>query len=1371
MERTTNKENSLNSEVSNKPKKDSRNLFNLRWFRNSNIRMKIMSGFFAIMILLLGMGIPVLVNTYNTDQMFENVVSKDTKILLNTQKLIKLIVDMETGQRGFIITGEENFLEPYNNGIIEFDKTIKELKELLVDNIGQLDKLRTIQLSVEKWQNLAAIPEIEMGRKVAKSGEFREQLNALLAKDQASDLQADIHAILRRIALNFELAGSSRGSIAVLNVSSNLHKMEAAHLSYLLTGKANFIDQYKAIKKQIPNQLDKLTSQSAQSLKNRKLINELKILVANGIQNNSNTTLSLRGEINNSPETASDVRTLLANAVGKNILDGIRQDFEEFISYNDQQALIHFKSAKESSSSTIQIIWLIVLLAPIIAIFIGFQLSNSISTALEKLIEASRKIANGEKDVRLSISTNDEIGKLSRQMNYMAANIQESVEKSEEQDWIKTTISDGHNLSRKVEGVRELLHKTSSYLTQVMNANVGAIYLLRKEDPEVKLEIGLMQNKDTKGYHLYLDSTYAYKKRKNISNKLNVGEGLIGQVAHEWKSILITDVPDDYIKISSGLGEHAPKSIIATPIIFEEVLYGVIELASFGSFSEIQENVITEIAKGLGYSIHNIIGKQRTEALLDVTQKKSEELEEQTARLKASEEELRVQQEELAQTNAELEEKAQLLESVNENVTDQNQTLKQAREVIRQKAEELEVSSRYKSEFLSNMSHELRTPLNSILVLSQLLQDNDEDALTSEQLEFASIIHKSGSELLELINEVLDLAKIESGKMDINVQEVSPNDIVRSMQDTFLAISESNKIEYKVHLSPEVPKTIETDTVRLKQILKNLLSNAFKFTDEGGEVKFSIDLIPTRADFIEEKLLKEEKVLKIAVSDTGIGIAQDKLAQVFEAFQQADGTTERKYGGTGLGLSITKELVKNLGGEIRLESKVDIGSTFTVFLPVVIEASAPIASSFPEQTIPTKLAKNTEIIENSEFGGKGKKFQTIIADDRETFTKDDDLILIVEDDLTFAKILLDFSRSQGYKGIVVNQGDLALPYVEAYNPTAILLDIQLPIMDGWTILKKLKASNYADIPVHIMSGNDNTKLGMDLGAMSYLVKPIQKEQLDQVFSHLVDQPNKQGATLIVEDNESQSIAIRSLFDKHGMATIPAYTAKEAKNILQRKDIVSIVLDIGLPDNKDFDFLSYIKKEHEEIPTVVFTGRDLSKEEINQINDLGNTSIVLKGAQSGDRIIRETELFLKHIKKPAKHKPVLSELPNTLKGKKILIVDDDIRNIYTLKAVFKNQELDILTATNGLEALDVMKQDEDVDLILMDIMMPEMDGYQATRELRKNPKFEKLPILALTAKAMKGDREKCLEAGASDYITKPVDTEQLLSLMRVWLYEN
>ncbi len=1330
-----------------------------------------MSGFFILIFLLIGMGVPVLVNTYNTDTMFENVVSKDNRISLNTQKLIKLIVDMETGQRGFIITGDEVFLEPYNNGVLEFDKTIVVLKDLLGDNVSQLDNLRTIQLSVEKWQTQAAIPEIEIGRKVASSSELRKELDEFIKKGQESNILADINSILGRIALNFGVVGHSKGSIATLKVKNDLQIIQSAQFGFLLNGEENFLNQYQKAKNNLSEHLNSLKINSTNSSSNKKLTNELDLLIRDWQSDVVEISISKRKEINKSPETHLDVSNILAQAHGKNILDGIRSKFDNFIAINDQIAKKHFISAKDSSASTIQIIWLIVLLAPIVALIIGLQLSNTLSTTLGNLIEASKKIALGEKNVRLEIESKDEIGNLAQQMNIMAASIQHSAEESDKQNWLKTTVSRGLNLSQGVTNINKLLNDTTTFFAKEIGVGLGAIYIAQKDTKE-GASLGLSSNETNNGYFLALEGSYAFKKRKNISNKIKLGEGLVGQVAYERKTILLTDIPEDYIKINSGLGEHSPVNITAVPILFENILYGVIELASFKEFTSMQETVIEEVARGLGYSIHNIIGKRRTEQLLDMSQRKSEELEEQTERLKVSEEELRVQQEELAQTNAELEEKAQLLESVNDNVLEQNQTLKQAREVIRQKAEELEISSKYKSEFLSNMSHELRTPLNSILVLSKLLQDDTETGLNNEQLEFASIIHKSGSELLELINEVLDLAKIESGKIDINVEDLIVEDLIGSIKDTFSVIANEKTINFKVGLSEAVPSTIQSDSIRLKQVLKNLLSNAFKFTEEQGEIEFSIDLVPSRADFIEELLLKEEKVLKIAVRDTGIGIPKNKFAQIFEAFQQADGTTERKYGGTGLGLSITKELIKNLGGEVRLDSEVGVGSTFTVYLPVSLTKNNN--KQLPLETdieLPMITKKPPTVNGDSEFGGKGKKYPNIIADDRDNYSKEDQLILIIEDDLTFAKILLDFSRKQGYKGIVVDQGDLALPYVEAYNPSAILLDIQLPKMNGWTILKNLKASSYAHIPVHVMSGNENRQLGMDLGALSYLVKPIANEQLEKVFSNLINQSERKGSILIVEDNESQNKAIRSLFKKHGLDTIPAFTAKEAKALLEKEDIITIVLDIGLPDNNDLEFLSYIKKEYENIPTVVFTGRDLSKEEIEMINELESTSIVLKGNQSGDRIIRETELFLQHIENRATNKPVLSELPNTLKGKKILIVDDDVRNIYTLKAVFKNQELEIVTATNGIEALEVMNTDDEVDLVLMDIMMPEMDGYQATRELRKIPKFEKLPILALTAKAMKGDREKCLEAGASDYITKPVDTEQLLSLMRVWLYEN
>ena len=782
--------------------------------------------------------------------------------------------------------------------------------------------------------------------------------------------------------------------------------------------------------------------------------------------------------------------------------------------------------------------------------------------------------------------------------------------------------------------------------------------------------------------------------------------------------------------------------------------------------------IVTDITESKRQQVAlNSANKRLTEQEQEL-RTQNEELKEQTLALQASEEELRVQQEELAQVNAELEEKASLLEEKNQSVQEQNIALNQAREALDLKAKELESSSKYKSEFLANMSHELRTPLNSILILSKLLTDNKDDNLTTKQIEYANVIQKSGADLLQLINEVLDLAKVESGKIELTLESHPIKKLAADLEMAFTAIALNKKIDFKLTFDERLPETFITDSMRLEQVIKNLLSNAFKFTPAEGEVLMSFKRSPASSSFNQEALLKHENVLEIAVSDSGIGIPKDKHHTVFQAFQQADGSTQRKYGGTGLGLSISKELVTMLGGEIHLTSEEGKGATFTVYLPLETSAIAT-----PKKQLPK--SEETSVIEADSTTQK-EQFEPVIADDREQFSTAKHTVLIVEDDLKFAKTLLDFARDKGYAGIVINNGELALPYIETYEPQSIILDMKLPGLNGWDVLKQLKKSPFSHIPVHIMSGMDKTELGLELGAVDYLVKPITTDKLDGVFNAMSSHTNQDAKhVLVIEDDKDQNMAIQELIAKKNLQATSAYTGKEALTYLAKNTTDLVILDMGLPDTNGIDLLNEIRAKQKELPVIVFTGKDLSKNELSQINKHQETSVVLKSSEAYTRLLEEAELFIHQLNKvqkaaniePTKFEPNLNQFTNedSLQGRKILMVDDDMRNIYALQTVLESEGVETIVATNGFEAIEAVKNNNGIEAILMDIMMPEMDGYEATQKIRAMG-YKDLPIIALTAKAMKGDREKTLAAGLSDYMSKPLDVEKLLSLLKVWLYQ-
>ena len=926
-------------------------------------------------------------------------------------------------------------------------------------------------------------------------------------------------------------------------------------------------------------------------------------------------------------------------------------------------------------------------------------------------------------------------------------------EENKQKNWLLSGASVINESMRGEQETDELSTHIITELCTYLSASVGALYLF-----------------DPKRQTLKLSGGYAYQDKKGKLKEIELGEGLVGQVALEKRSKQLDNVPPDYLKISSGLGDTAPKTIIIFPVLFEEETIAVIELGLSAKPDEIINLFLGTITESIGVGINSAVARAQLRELFMQTQQQAEELESQqeelrttneelihkSEELQASEEELRVQQEELRQTNAELEEKASLLE-------ERNISVNEAREAMSLKAEELEVSSKYKSEFLANMSHELRTPLNSILILARILKENRPENLNEEQLKYAGVIHNAGSDLLTLINDILDLSKIESGKVDLDIEPVRPQEIRQNMESLFTEIARSKKIDYQVILGQGLPERILTDLSRTEQIIKNLLSNAFKFTPENGEIKLEIDMADQQLQYYSENLKNSKQhIISFSVKDSGIGIPQDKQKLIFEAFKQADGTTSRKYGGTGLGLSISKELANILGGEIQVSSGTGIGSCFTLYLPVAHQSPEEEATPNPEPVIMPFISEEPILTPVN----KNRK-QTL---------------LIVEDDLVFADVLKDYAIEKGFEPLLAHSGDVGLEMAVKEFPDAIILDVMLPVMDGWSILKRLKDNPQTKhIPIHMMSaGEVKGEKALKEGAIGFLKKPIEQDQLDHAFSvlnsgHILY--NFQ-TVLIIEDHELQSLAVKEQLVEKGIEVAQAFTGQEALDVLENRTFDCIILDLNLPDASGFDLLDQIKTQDRftHIPVIINTAMELDQDKIAHIMKYSE-AMVLKSNKSNDRLIDEVSLFMNKLKKQenfqtsakgsAKNKTV-STIEKVLKDKTILITDDDMRNIFALSSALQVYDINIVIANNGREAIEKLAETANIDLILMDIMMPEMDGYEAMQKIREKREYKKLPIIALTAKAMKNDREKCIEAGANDYIAKPVDIDQLLSMLRVWL---
>jgi CheY-like chemotaxis protein/signal transduction histidine kinase len=861
--------------------------------------------------------------------------------------------------------------------------------------------------------------------------------------------------------------------------------------------------------------------------------------------------------------------------------------------------------------------------------------------------------------------------------------------------------------------------------------------------------------------------------------RIEVGKGLVGQCALEKQRILLTKVPSDYTRVHSSLGAARPKNIVVLPVLFEGETKAVIELSSLQPFTATHLTFLEQLTQSIGVVLNTIEATMRTENLLQQSQQLTIELQ--------------TRQTELQQTNEQLALKAQQLAEQNVEVERKNKEVEQARRALEEKAAELALTSKYKSEFLANMSHELRTPLNSILILGQQLAENPSGNLAAKQVDFARNIHSAGTDLLTLINDILDLSKIESGTVTVEAEEITFKSLRDSVERTFHHLAESKNLAFQVEIDRMLPRTFTSDPKRLQQILKNLLSNAFKFTAQ-GQVKMRIEQVTTGWSSEHPVLHAAPAAIAIAVSDTGIGIAPEKQRLIFEAFQQADAGTSRKYGGTGLGLAISRELATLLGGEIRLISTPGEGSNFTLYLPLSYTGPARPASGpgsspgsrgawGPSGGVGAGIGVGAGSIGNSARGISSlpvlavSKAEEMIVDDRDDIVEGDHVLLVVDDDPHYARVLLGLARDKGFKGIVASRGAAALTLARQYLPTAITLDVFLPDMLGWTVLNNLKLDPATrHIPVQMLSVEEERQHGLSHGAFSYLVKPGTTEDLenaiDRIKSYVV--PHKK-RLLVVEDDAIERDGIVQLLMHDDIEVAAVGSGEEALSVLHDRPVECCVIDLKLPDMSGFELLDRMQIEPSlrDTPVVVFTGKDLSSEEETQLRRVAK-SVVLKDVQSPERLFDETALFLHRVVAdlPESKRRMLERLHGSnivLRGRRVLVVDDDARNIFALTSVLENHDMEVLTATNGRQAIDLITETPDLSVVLMDIMMPEMDGYETMREIRKNPEFRTLPILALTAKAMKGDREKCLQAGASDYIAKPVNTEQLLSLLRVWLY--
>ena len=1022
---------------------------------------------------------------------------------------------------------------------------------------------------------------------------------------------------------------------------------------------------------------------------------------------------------------------------------------------------------------------------------IALRVTRAITLPLEGAVTAADNIADGKWDTPIESTGRDETGKLLLAIRKMRDALVKRHQEDRRQETIKNHLAELNHRMRGEMSYEQLGNNMLSFLVPVLEAQVGAFYSF---------------NADTQ--RLSLSSSYAMQRRKHLGNDFGLGESLVGQCALERKTILLEQVPEGYISISSGTGTGEARNVVVMPVIHEEELKGVLEIGAFRQFTDDDLSFLDQSSEVIAISVSSAMSRMRMAEMLEQTREQAielekqkeemaqvnndleeqamelsasesrlqqqqeelkainEELESQTQALRASEESLQAQQEELRVTNEELEAQARLLTEQKSEMAQKNDELELLHHELEDKIRELELSSKYKSEFLSTMSHELRTPLNSILILSNALGQNKKGNLNEKQVEHAQVIHSAGSDLLSLINDILDISKIEEGKMDVVIDDLSPTELGEHFRRHFAHVAENRGLDFHVNVGEDVPEHFYTDRQRLEQIIKNLLSNALKFTEQG-----SVTLNIARPDDSDTlpRHLTADKTVKLAVIDTGAGIPAEKQKLIFEAFQQADGTTSRKYGGTGLGLTISRELSRLLGGEIGLSSEGEgQGATFTLYLP---EGSADAL-----EVIEHAGGDDANIGTNAEAHTASMVPQTPADED---FVVKEKTVLIVEDDEEFGGVLMELAADYGLEGHICHDGEAGLEYASHYRPSAIILDIGLPGIDGWEVMEKLKADpRTKDIPVHFLSGRDERKKALDLGALDLLTKPVNQDDILSAFAKI------EGAIetnvrrlLVVEDSEIQHESIRELFDQKGVEITAATSGKEALEALRSTVFDCMILDLTLPDMSGFELLELINNsdDYDSVPVVIYTGKDLTRDEEAKLRKYADR-IILKTERSHERLLNEASLFLHWLEstlpsnRTAPTDSSIEHRDDIFEGKQLLLVDDDMRNIYALSAQLEELGFEITIANNGKEALVALDENPAMDIVLMDIMMPEMDGYEAMGLIREQNRFKKLPILALTAKAMKDDRAKCIEAGANDYCSKPIDMAKLTSLMRVWLHK-
>ncbi|MEY8204917.1 MAG: CHASE3 domain-containing protein [Bermanella sp.] len=1263
--------------------------------------------------------------------------------------IAKDMVDQETGQRGFLITGEEAFLAPFTLGASQVNSHIAQLHDVVdnaYDRQMMLNDMEALKTLAHAWREEAAKPEIALREAVNNGTQSFNTISSVLSQGKGKNILDRFRKQASSINARFAAANNQEAQNTLLAIAKDMVDQETGQRGFLITGKQSFLAPYIAGSASLQEDFTKLTNMvnHAYGIHHaRRLINRLSDNAKAWREQAGLPEIALRNDMDRHGTSINDVVALIELQTGKKIMDRLRVLLEDF--KHVEIRLMGQRQAQAKFSSKVSL-WISVLGALTI-----------LAMAIVLLRVAS------------SLRNNSQ-------------NLEQQRSQLEGQDWVKTNFS---VISARLSGLKDL--------------QACAEVLMNELVPMVGAHLGLFyQSQQHAGQptRLCLLGSYAYQAHDDVPQQFSLGEGLVGQSALEKKSILLENAPSDYIRISSASGSVRPNNIMLFPVVFEGQLLAVVEIASSQCFSPLQRALMEQVENNIGVIFNAILANMHTEALLKQSQTQEEQLRSQqeelttanddllaqTQRLKHSEEELKQQSEELQVSNEELEEKQQALQQQKEKV-------EQAKQELEVKAQQLVLASQYKSEFLANMSHELRTPLNSLLLLSKSLADNKQGNLSAEQVEDAMVISDGGHDLLALINDIMDLSKVEAGMLSVHIESLNLDAMSRNLQRMFDPLATDRSLQFGIEIARNLPATMIGDAQRIEQILKNLLSNAMKFT-ERGSVTLKI-MSPSDDVVFQHARLDSESAMAFAVIDTGVGIPLDKQQAIFEAFQQQDGSTSRRYGGTGLGLTISKELARLLGGEIQVCSEEGAGSTFTLYLPK--ELSAETVAQARGRAHDAQHSASAKVNEGmlaplsgplrasaapvSEVAPASEQF---IGDDRRNIIATDKILLIIDDDKKFAKILRNHGRNNDYKCLVAGDGRSGLLLATQFQPSGILLDIGLPDIDGHHVLEQLKFNlRTRHIPVQIISGHDEAhhKI-LQQGAMGFLMKPVMEQQLNSVLVEIASIGKSDARKiLIVEDDKGSQRAVAGLLKSSASAITCVASGKDAIKEILFNEYDCVILDIGLPDISGFEVLKQINEQQSRAlpPIIIYTGKELSDDENAQLEKY-SASIVVKGAGSPERLLDETSLFMHSIETKLQNGTqqtirMLHDEDAMLKDRKILLVDDDMRNTYALSKKLIEVGLNVEMAKHGQEALEQLNKDGDYELVLMDIMMPVMDGYEATRHIRKMQQYKDVPIVALTAKAMQEDRDKCLAAGASEYLVKPIDFDKLLSIMRIWLFKH